>query len=409
MKYFTLSSKTPQHFSFLPLIFMSLFLSLPSSISKPQHITTTNVLTDFNHSIHLGGPISYTYGDNYFTIGSHMLNAWNLFIEWANIYQNGIQLNQTNYTFSLTYIEDYSEVSSTKTACNFLIHQYPVDIILGPYSSGLTEACSEIINHTNKLMMASGSTYPDTNPLVFYTLPSDKSRLAMTFRTFASLGSRNISVIRDIDASACLYADVVWASLKENIDLYQYYELDPTSPNYLDDLENILRNLRDNYIDTVLSCSLHDLCLHVPNISRSLNYNPWAMSFIICLTDENVIHELGDLSDYLYDSTYWSPLESIKCDITGWTAAEFNSIYFSKYGIYPTYHAAGAFAGCLVLYDAIRSTTTLDTKALTDMIRSPGQIFRTMYANLSFVNSTQADFSSLIKQVLSSHPFPKFS
>lgn len=384
----------------LRAIILQIILLFPSLHSKPQHITRTNILTDFNNSIHLGGPISHTYGDDYFTIGSHMLNAWNLFIEWTNLEQHEILLNDgKNYSFSLTYIEDYSEVPSTQIACNYLVHDYPVDILLGPYSSLLTHTCSEVTNQTNKLMMASGSTYPDSNPLAFYTLPSDESRLAMTFRTFLSYGVHNISVIRDADASACLFVDVLSAAAKEKIDLYQYYELDPMSSSYLTDLEAIIIDLRDNHVEAVLSCSLRDLCLHVPSISRSLNYNPAAMSFVICLTDENVIHELGDLSDYLFDSTFWAPLESIKCEITGWTAAEFYSIYLSKFGMYPTYHAASAFAGCLVLYDAIKSTQSLDPYLLSQMIQSPGRVFRTMYANLSFVNSTQADFSSLIKQV----------
>jgi branched-chain amino acid transport system substrate-binding protein len=121
------------------------------------------------------------------------------------------------------------------------------------------------------------------------------------------------------------------------------------------------------------------------------------MGFIACFSDPVIQSSMGELVDYLFDITPWAPLDSIHCNITGWTAAEFDERYFEYFALRPNYHAASAFADCLILLTAIEETQSLDHEVLLNSIRS--KTYETMYATLSFSNGPQANFDALTEQV----------
>lgn len=101
--------------------------------------------------------------------------------------------------------------------------------------------------------------------------------------------------------------------------------------------------------------------------------------------------------DYLFDITPWAALDSIRCNITGWTAAEFDERYYKYFSLRSNYHAASAFADCLILLAAIEETQSLDHEVLLNSIRT--NTYQTMYATLSFSNGPQATFDALTEQV----------
>lgn len=107
---------------------------------------------------------------------------------------------------------------------------------------------------------------------------------------------------------------------------------------------------------------------------------------------------MGYYADFMLDITPWSSRNPIQCDYTGWTAQEFSDRYYDRYGIDPTYNAAAYFAAGLVLYDVIHSTQSLDAHVLAQEIRARSS-FKTMYADMSFLDSQQASFDSLVEQV----------
>ena len=108
-----------------------------------------------------------------------------------------------------------------------------------------------------------------------------------------------------------------------------------------------------------------------------------------------VVEELGRFAEYLYTTTPWAPLDSIVGTITGWSASEFDDIYYANFLQHPPYQAASVFASALLLSTAIEMTQTLDPYILSDFIKK--EKFQTFYANISFNDSSQTSFDSLIQ------------
>lgn len=129
----------------------------------------------FDGNIRIGAPISFQIGDNFFSYGVTISNAWNMFSEWVND-RGGIKVNGKNYSVSVHYVEDYSNSSLVAEICNFLTNTSNMDFMFGPYSSSLTTACIDFTDPRNVLLMSGGSSDTDmfrNSESVFGTLPGD--------------------------------------------------------------------------------------------------------------------------------------------------------------------------------------------------------------------------------------------
>jgi branched-chain amino acid transport system substrate-binding protein len=243
------------------------FIMFGTLHSKDQRIGLTGLSTfDQPNSIRIGAPISYSTGDKYFNTGSDIVNAWTLFAEWINIERGGIKYNGSNVSVNIIYMEDFSDSDYVRHATRHMIDDYEVNFMLGPYSTGLTMAASEVTLNSSMIMMA-GTALPTNqtteNNFTFYTLPTDKSALASTFRVFVENGGVDVGVIVDSDVDRCRLGDVMAAAAREGITVASYTKIDPNSPNNSQTLTAILQDFKSNDIKTVLGCSFESLCLNV--------------------------------------------------------------------------------------------------------------------------------------------------
>ena len=129
----------------------------------------------FDGNIRIGSPISFQIGDEFFSYGVTISNAWNMFAEWVND-RGGIKVNGKNYSVSIHYVEDYSNKTLVAEICDSLTNSNAMDFMFGPYSSGLTAACQDVTDMRNILLMSGGSSDSDlyrNSELLFGTLPGD--------------------------------------------------------------------------------------------------------------------------------------------------------------------------------------------------------------------------------------------
>jgi ABC-type branched-subunit amino acid transport system substrate-binding protein len=257
------------------LLFFLLLLLLPqdnrileahSVITRPYRSTIfQSVSSNANRStIRIGAPISYSPHDIHFTKGIQMSNSWDMFVDWVNIERGGVRLNGTNVSMSIQIVEDYSSVDDVKGVTHYLLEEEKVDFMFAPYSSTLTNV-SATITENDDFLLFSAVGHPrgsNVNHTV-YTIPTDTKRMRSTFYSFVSFGAKNISVISENDHDNCQYENTVKAALAEGINLYSHHTLDNKSPTYLQDITNILLDLKENNVAVVIGCSLSSLCTHV--------------------------------------------------------------------------------------------------------------------------------------------------
>ena len=124
-----------------------------SSLYKHQRETVTRAPfvtrgAFSENTLRLGGTISYDANDDFRFYGQQTLDAWMFFIEWVNEVRGGILINGTNYSVSLAYMDDFTDMEFVKNGFEFMLGNNSIleglDFMLSPYSSSLTDAAQQV-------------------------------------------------------------------------------------------------------------------------------------------------------------------------------------------------------------------------------------------------------------------------
>lgn len=249
----------------LKILFIFSFLNC---LNKQQIYFNMNIIKPLNNicsnnTIIIGVPISYYYKDNYYYQSIQMLNGWKIFLEFINYEKKGILINNQTYFIEFIYIEDYSSINYVQEITDYLIHQYHVNYLFGPYSTPLTIASASISDPNNITLISSGAPLPGVFEQTNYAyglLPAASTYSEGAFRAFHTLGAKNISVISDTDVSVCNNISSSLYASKYNLTLFKHYDVNITSSNYNQTIKSILQELKDNKVETVFGCSFSTLC-----------------------------------------------------------------------------------------------------------------------------------------------------
>eukprot|EP00602_Paraphysomonas_sp_CaronLab_P005348 CAMPEP_0185017998 /NCGR_PEP_ID=MMETSP1103-20130426/842_1 /TAXON_ID=36769 /ORGANISM="Paraphysomonas bandaiensis, Strain Caron Lab Isolate" /LENGTH=1593 /DNA_ID=CAMNT_0027547641 /DNA_START=63 /DNA_END=4844 /DNA_ORIENTATION=- len=355
----------------------------------------------YNGSIKVSAPVSYQLGDEFFGYGMAMTNAWSMLVEWVNYDRGGIHLNGLNYSLKIQYVEDFSDPSHVSQLCQSFAAEEEVQFIFGPFSSSLTSACVNATEDKEKIILSGGSSDTDMYreyELLYGTLPGDASYMSTAFCALKNFGAESVAVIRDTEYTSCMNSTALLNADDCGINISGVYDVDPQSPFYEQNVTAILEELKSQGIQSIYGCSYGPLCIEIPEVSESIDYNPSAVFFTNCLSSSDVLSILGDSASYLFALTPWAPTDDIRGTFTGWTAQDFSDRYSAIYNTVPPYQAASTFAAGIVLVDAIETTQSLQEEILLQYLQSKRQ-YETFYANFSFDSHHQAMFDVLLSQV----------
>ena len=188
----------------------------------------------------------------------------------------------------------------------------------------------------------------------------------------------------------CAYEDIVDASNATGLTINSFEVVNGTAIGAW----NFVTYLNELTADAILVCSRQRLCegINLAIKSEALTYKPKGIAMSPCASR---FHPA-----YTITSVPWSHKLNITCDYTGWTASQFYDIFFGKFRIPPTYHAASAFSSGLTLLDAIEKTQSFDPDDLLQYIRENS--FSTVYGTCSFQNDyLQCDMKAKVLQKVS--------
>jgi hypothetical protein len=199
-----------------------------------------------------------------------------MFIQWQNSEGNGINLNNSNYSLSLNYIEDFSSEEYVVKNIDYLTNQMHSDFIFAPFSKDLTRACANqaSLSPSQPIIMSSGTF--DTSvfasfPNMFGTLAPEITMSDTAFSFMRQLSQTNantkVAIISDMSLSTCSNSSLHELSLKYNVP-YDYYSVDSNSVNYVSDLTSVLQSLNSEISENnenmiVYGCSEISLCVNV--------------------------------------------------------------------------------------------------------------------------------------------------
>lgn len=307
----------------------------------------------------------------YETSSGRQVRGFKLWMDAVNA-AGGIELSDgTIVTFDVASYDDESSGDRVQELYTRLATEDEADLMISPYSSGLTASASVIAEQYGKVMLTTGAA-SDENYLQGFTQVFQIYTPASRYLTGAvdllkdtapeitkvAFVYENDKFSTDVVTSAKAYAE----SLGYEIVLYEGYDTGTT------DFGPFINKIVESGAEAILGGGhLQD----GSTFARQLFDKGTDIGFVTLLVapPEPDFADLGDAAVGIVGPSQWEPQAAFTPDF-GPTGAEFVTAYEAAYdGEEPSYHSAGGYAAGLILEKAIRdadSTDPADIKAALD-------------------------------------------
>ncbi len=357
--------------SFTILLALILALSLALAACKPQAPAATETsggesggeTTAKTQTLVIGFTASQT--GKYNVSSGRQVNGLNLWMKQIND-AGGIKLSDgTVVTFKAVSYDDESNKDRVQELYTRLATEDNADLLISPYSSGLTAAAAVIAEQYGKVMLTTGAasdaTYKQGYTKVFqmYTPASRYLTGAVDLLAKTDPSVKKVAFVYENSkfSTAVVEAAKDYAASKGyDVVLYEGYDPETT------DFGPFINKIQDAGAEAILGGG------HFQDgsaFARQLFEKNVPVKFVTLLVapPEPDFADLGDAAVGIIGPSQWEPLAAFKPDF-GPTGKEFEDAYMAAYNEEPSYHSAGGYAAGLVLEKAIRDADSTDPDAI---------------------------------------------
>jgi len=309
--------------------------------------------------ITIGLPVSLT--GKYCAQGRQVFEAVNLFVGYVNK-EGGLQIGSgSRLPVKLIHRDDRSRTGVAEEIVGKLLDEDRVDILFGPYSSGLTMAAARIAQQRGKVLWNHGGSSDEIFKQGWRYLVSAISPASDYFRHLPRLllcGAPALKRLCIIKASNSKFAAHIGRGLSEGAEESGFeppQEISFHSP--IADPGTIIERLSDLEPDAlVLAGSFQDDV----SLVKQRHLFPKTIRRIAAVAAgvQAFAEELGPYSNEVIGPSQWEPTvehEKIIGPDCDWFAQNFKE----RYGKPPDYMAAGAFAVGIILQECARRAGSL--------------------------------------------------
>ena len=306
----------------------------------------------------------------YETSSGRQVRGFNLWMEAVND-AGGITLSDgTVVKLEAVSYDDESNGDRVQELYTRLATEDNADLLISPYSSGLTASASVIAEQYGKVMLTTGAA-SDANYMQGFTQVCQIYTPASRYLTGAvdllKNTDPNVSKVAFVYENDKFSTDVVTAakdyaeSLGYEIVLFEGYDTETT------DFGPFINKIEESGAEAVLGGGHFQ---DGTTFARQLDEKDIGIGFVTLLVapPEPDFADLGAAAVGVVGPSQWEPLAAFTPDF-GPTGDEFVAAYQGAYDEEPSYHSAGGYAAGLVLEKAIRdadSTDPADLKAALD-------------------------------------------
>jgi branched-chain amino acid transport system substrate-binding protein len=273
--------------------------------------------------------------------------------------------------------DDGSDPDTAVSLYEKLITQDKVDLVLGPYSSNISEAVADVSEKYRIPMVApiaaATSIYRKGRKFIYSMLPPVEVFHEGLIDMAVRRNLRSIAVINNDELSAK-------AGAQSTIDLAKKKGLQVVFvgvfPLGSTDFSMILTKIRAANPDVVGGFTRFQDAVAIIRQMKSLNVNPRMVGLTVGVDTIKFYEDLGRDAEFVYGATAWVP-ELVELRAGGLIpiarqypgAREFVESYKKEFpGADSSYHAAAGFGGCEILVEAIRRSGSLDGEKLREAI-----------------------------------------
>jgi len=337
-------------------------------------------------TIYLGAAISLT--GKYAANGEHTQRGYDLAVQKINE-AGGVMVDGKQYKLAIIYYDDESTPARGAQLAERLINQDGVEYMLGPYSSGLTDAMAPVTEQYGIPMVeangASISMFQNGYKYLFAVLSTTEQYLASSVALAAELAEREGRDPATLTLAAAFENDPFSQDIRVGVlaDAEKYgikVVIDDQLPPELNDMAATLAKVKALKPD-ILVVSGHDkgASLSIRQIEEMRVDVP-----LLALThcdSADIIGNFGAAAEYTLCSSQWAPTLSYSDDLFG-SAGDFAKLFEDTYGYAPPYQAAESAAAVQVYADAFERAGSFDKEAVRDALSATKM--ETFYGNIEF-------------------------
>ncbi|WP_435105075.1 amino acid ABC transporter substrate-binding protein [Arhodomonas sp. AD133] len=298
------------------------------------------------------GVVTSLSGENRFG-GNLTRRGYDLWAEEINR-QGGIEIGGKRYPVEMFYGDAQSNPASGASAAERLIIQDEVNVIFGPYTSGVTLAVQPICNKYRVPMISGSAESPkvwlDQPPFNFGMIPAVDLSAGKSVRvikdavspTPASIGVVGVDEPFSNDTAIGFRDGAEEAGLEVT-----GFELFPAKA----DLTPIVTKLKSQNPDIVAVGGHEEVLINFVKTAKSLGFRPKALIMHYGITAPAFADQLGADADGVLGISLWTPGLPYRDSLFG-SASDYDELSHARWGSHPDYTEAACSASGLVLQDA---------------------------------------------------------
>ena len=312
-----------------------------------------------NNEVLVGGAISQT--GQYAEPAGRQVNSIKLWVDEVND-RGGL----LGHKIVLRLLDDKSDAQTSIKLYEKLITEDKVDLVLGPYSSGITEAVANVTERYKMPFVAYGAAastiWEKGRRYIFNIVAVAEDYQKGAVYLAKQIGVKKVAII----GQDSLFPRQSGKGAKEWCQkLGLEVVLDENYPTKQTDFTALLQKITAAGAEAVLSNSYFADSAAQLRQMRELNLNFKLYSSTVGPGLPNFPQQLGPTAEYVLGYSQWEPLPAI---LKQPRMKEFIEAYEKRFGEKPNYHAGATYGALQVTEAALKRADSFDNEKLRDAL-----------------------------------------
>ncbi|MEE9602932.1 MAG: amino acid ABC transporter substrate-binding protein [Thermoguttaceae bacterium] len=309
----------------------------------------------------MGGTVSLT--GRYVEPSGRIHNGQKLYVEELNA-GGGL----LGHKVELKFYDDKSDKRTAIELYQKLITEDKVDLVLGPYSSYLTDTVANVMERYKRPFVSPGASatviwqrgrkYVFSNPFV---IAQDRQKGALLLA--AQIGVKRIAVIGEGSVFPRQATEGVmrWAKkLRLKVVLLESYRKGQT------DFTAVLQRMKASGAEAIFSNGYYNDTVAQIRQLRELDINVKMFAATVGPAVAKFVKELGSTAEFVVGSSQWEPKL-----VLGYPGMKgFIENYEKRYGVTPNYHASGGYSAIQIFVAAVKKAGSFDPEKIREALAS---------------------------------------
>jgi branched-chain amino acid transport system substrate-binding protein len=263
----------------------------------------------------------------------------------------------------LKYYDDKSDAGTAVRLYTRLITEDKADLLIGPYSSGITQAVAPLFNKYQRATIDPGASMPQIfikgNEWNFQGLSAATGYLEGVLPLAKSHGYKSVAVLA-LQSAYSLACGKARQDQAQSLGIPVVYQTTYAMPQ--PDFSAIALAVKNAAPDVVIACTYYPDAVGIAQALQRIGFAPKLLSETIGPAEAEFISAVGPLANRLISNTSWWASLKTKGN------PEFIAAYRKKFNQAPDYHAAATYSSIEILGAAVTGTKSLDQAKLRDWL-----------------------------------------